>query len=341
MHRVVGDVATALAVALMLVGERSRLFAAMAGAGPLTGDELATRSTVPLRYVEEWLAALAAAGHLEHDAATGRFTLPDEHALFLVDPTSEYYLGGLVEGQLALSSMAQRVAEAYRRGEGVAFTEFGPDLPGAMERMNRSVYVNRLVRKWLPVLPSVVARAQEGGRVIDVGCGTGVVPVTLAAAFPAARVAGLDLDDRSIAAAREHAARAGVDVEFMQAPVEALPLDPPWDLITTFDVVHDLAEPVCALRRIRGALADGGTYLMAEPRVAERLEDNVENPFARMLFGMSSLFCVPQSIAQGGPGLGACWGESGARELAAEAGFGRFERLDIRSPVMAFYALGA
>lgn len=341
MNKLVGDVATSLAVSLLLVGERSGLFAAMTGAGPLDAQELAGRSGVPVRYVEEWLAALAAAGYVEHDAATDRFTLPEEHAMFLVDPSSEYYLGGLVEGQLGISGMAPRVAEAFGRGEGVPFTEFGAGLPGALERMNRSVYEHRLVRTWLPELPDVVARLRDGGSAIDVGCGTGVVPITLAAAFPAARVAGLELDERSIAAAGERAAEAGVSVELVHAPVADLPIDPPWDLVTSFDVVHDLPDPVGALRRVRDALAGGGTYLMAEPRVADRLEDNVDNPFARMLYGISTLHCIPQSLAQGGPGLGACWGESRARELAAEAGFGHFERLDIRSPVMAFYALRA
>jgi SAM-dependent methyltransferase len=153
-------------------------------------------------------------------------------------------------------------------------------------------------------------------------------------------VAGLDSDGRSIAAARERATQAGVAVEFVEAPVQELPVEPRWDLVTSFDVIHDLPEPVAALRRIRDALADGGTYLMVEPRVAGRLEEDVDNPFARMLYGVSSLLCVPQSLAQGGPGLGACWGESRARELAGQAGFERFERLALRSPVMAFFALG-
>ncbi|MGE3662590.1 MAG: methyltransferase domain-containing protein [Pseudonocardia sp.] len=338
MQKLVGDVATSLAVSLLLVGERSGLIAAMAGAGWLTPAELAERTGVPPRYVEEWLAALAGSGYVEH--GQGRFRLPDEHALFLVDPASEYYLGGVVEGQVGLTAMAPRVAEAFGQGEGVAFTEFGAGFPGVLERMNRSVYERRLARTWLPSLPDVVERLRAGGRAVDVGCGTGVVPIVLAGAFPEAHVMGLDLDERSIEAAARNAAAAGVDVEFVRAPVAELPPDPPWDLVTTFDVVHDLPDPVGALRRIRDALADGGTYLMVEPRVAGRIEDDAANPFARMLYGISALHCVPQAVAQGGPGLGACWGEARARELAAEAGFGRFERLDVRSPVMAFYALG-
>ncbi len=340
MQKLVGDVATALAVSVLFVAERSGLLAAMAGAGPLSGGELAARTGIPVRSVEECLAALAASGYVEHDPVTGRFALPEEHAAFLVDPSSEYYLGGLVEGQLVTAAAAPRLAQAYARGEGLPFAAFGPELPGVLERMNRSVYEHRLVRSWLPALPRVVARLHDGGRVVDVGCGTGIVPVTLAASFPTAHVAGLDPDERSIAAAGRNAAAAGAAVEFIQAPVDALPLDPPWDLITTFDVVHDLPDPLGALRRIRAALADGGTYLMVEPRVADRLEDDLDDPFTRMLYGVSSLLCVPQSVAQGGPGLGACWGESRARELAGQAGFARFERLEVRSPVMAFYALG-
>jgi 2-polyprenyl-3-methyl-5-hydroxy-6-metoxy-1,4-benzoquinol methylase len=339
MHKLVGDIATALATSLVLVGERSGLFAVMAGAGPLASDEVAARSGVPVRYVEEWLAAMVAAGYVEHDAANARFNLPDEHAVFLLDPSSEYYLGGLVDAQLRLMLMAPRVADAFRRGEGVPFAEFGAELPVALERMNRAVYENRLVRDWLSELPEVVSRLAAGGRAIDVGCGTGVVPVTVAKAFPAAYVAGIDLDERSISLATRYAADAGVDVHFIRGPAEALPLDPPWDLVTSFDVVHDLPDPVAALQRIGAALADGGTYLMVEPRVADELEDNVENPFARMLYGISCLLCVPQSLAQGGPALGACWGEARARELATQAGFGQFLRLEIRSPVMAFYAL--
>ena len=343
MQKLVGDVATALATSLVFVGERSGLFKAMAGAGPLSSAALAAKCSVPVRYVEEWLAAMVGAGYVEHDPANERFALPDEHAMYLVDPASEYYLGGLVGGASRMVSMAPRIAAAYERGEGVPFAEFGAELPVALEQMNRAVYENRLVQSWLPALPDVVARLQAGGRAIDVGCGTGVVPVTLAKAFPAARVSGLDFDERSIAIARGYAMDAGVHtrVDFLHARVDALPLEPPWDFVSTFDVIHDLPDPAGALARIRAALADGGTYLMVEPRVADRLEDNTGNPFARMLYGVSCLHCVPQSLAQGGPGLGACWGESRARAIATQAGFRRFERLEIRSPVMAFYALRA
>ncbi|MBE7417597.1 MAG: methyltransferase domain-containing protein [Ideonella sp.] len=343
MLKLVGDVGTVLAAGALIVGDRAGLFHVMAGAGALSPEALAARSGVAARCVEEWLAVMTGAGYVEHDAASGTFTLPAEHALFLTDPSSEYYLGGLFHGMPAMMASLPQVAQAYQRGQGVRFADFSAELPLALEAMNRSVYENRLVSHWLPAVPEALARLQRGGRAIDVGCGTGVVPITLAKAFASATIAGLDFDMRSLEIARSHARAAGVDgrIEFIHAGVEALPGEPGWDLITSFDVVHDLPDPLVALRRIRGALADGGTYLMVEPKVAERLQDNIANPFARMLYGMSCLHCVPQSLAQGGPGLGACWGEARARALADEAGFGAFERLDVRSPAMAFYALRA
>jgi len=342
MLKVVGDVATAMAAGLLVVGDQAGLFGRMAGAGPISAPELAERSGVRLRYVEEWLASMAGAGYVEYDAASGRFTLPDEHAQFLTDPASEYYLGGLFGSLPGLLSMAPKLAEAFRTGGGISFSDFGSQLPQTLEVMNRPVYEARLVRHWLPALPVVLARLQAGGRALDVGCGTGVVPITLAKAFPTATIAGIDLDARSIDIARGYAREAGLEgsVRFTAQPVDALPNDPRWDLISTFDVMHDLPDPVAAMLRIRAALSEGGTYLMVEPKVADDLETNLGNPFARMFYGISCLHCVPQSLAQGGLGLGACWGEKRARALAAQAGFTRFERLGIRTAGLAFYALG-
>ncbi len=343
MLKLVGDVGTALAAGLLFVGDHSGLFKAMAGAGPLSPDALAERAGVPSRYVEEWLAVMTGAGYLEHDPVADTFALPDEHAMFLVDASSEYYLGGLFQSLLGLLAMAPRLVTAFKTGSGISFSDFGAELPEALEAMNRSVYENRLVRSWLPAMPEVVARLRAGGRALDVGCGTGVVPVTLAKAFPTATVAGLDFDARSIDIARGHAREAGLGnrITFLAEPVEALPTEPGWDFISTFDVIHDLPDPLGAMKRIRSALNEGGTYLMVEPKVTDQLEKNVQDPFARMLYGMSCLHCVPQSLAQGGPGLGACWGEGRARAMANDAGFTRFERLDIRSPAMAFYSLGS
>jgi len=344
MMKVVSDLATATAVSLVYVGDRVGLFKAMAGAGPLTREALEQRTGIHPRYLEEWLAAMFCAGYLEHDAQADTWRLPDEHAVFFASPASEYYLGGLFKGAPALAAMAPKVAEAFETGQGIAFQAYGEGEPVAIEQMNRAVYEVRLVKQWMPALPRVVERLRAGGRAIDVGCGTGVVPVLLAQAFPEARVAGLDFDARSIEIARENARDAGVGgrVEFKHGSATELePAGSGYDFITTFDCIHDMGEPARVLRRIRAALAPGGTYLMVEPKVAESLHDNAANPFARMLYGISCLHCVPVSLAQGGPGLGACWGETRARLAAQEAGFSHFAALPIKSPVHAFYELAA
>jgi hypothetical protein len=162
MLKVVGDVATAMATGLLVVGDRAGLFKAMVGAGPLGAAELADRSGVLVRYVEEWLAAMAGAGYVEYDATSDRFTLPDEHAQFLTDPGSEYYLGGLYGSLPGLMAMAPKLAQAFQTGSGIAFADFGSEMPQMLEVMNRPVYEARLVRHWLPALPEVVSRLQAG-----------------------------------------------------------------------------------------------------------------------------------------------------------------------------------
>lgn len=342
MMKVVGDLAAGLTVSLVYVGDRVGLFKAMAGAGPLTRDQLEARTGIHPRYLEEWLAAMLCGGYLEHDAEADTWTLPDEHAVFFANAASEYYLGGLFKGAPALASMATRVAEAFETGQGISFQAYGEGEPLAIEQMNRSVYEARLVRQWLPAMPQVVQRLQAGGSAIDIGCGTGVIPVLMAQAYPEAHIAGLDFDARSIEIARENARRAGVAERVTLFLSSATELQRPaqgYDFISTFDCIHDMGDPGGVLRRIRDALAPDGTYLMVEPKVAERLHDNVANPFARMLFGVSCMHCVPTSLAQGGPGLGACWGQTRARLAAQEAGFGHFNVLPIKSPVQAFYEL--
>ena len=339
MQKVVGDVATAMAAALVLAGDQAGLFRAMAGAGPLRAAELAARSGLHARYAEEWLAAMACAGYVDYDGKADTFNLPEEHAVFFTDPASEYYLGGLFSGLPGLMAMAPQLGRAFASGGGINFAEFGDQLPLALESMNRSVYENRLVRSWLPTMRTLVQNLQQGGRAIDVGCGTGIVPLTLARAFPQAQIEGLDLDPRSIEIARGYARAAGLAdrVHLTQGAASTLGTRGKYDFISTFDVIHDLPDPAGALCDLRNALADGGTYLMVEPRVDDKLENNQGNPFGRMLYAISCLHCVPQSLAQGGPGLGACWGPARARAMALAAGFTSYIALPIRSPAMAFY----
>lgn len=342
MMKVVQDIGASVAAGLVFIGDRVGLFRAMAGAGPLRTDEVVATTGLQARYVEEWLAGMVAAGYLTYDAAAQTYTLPDEHAYFLASEGTDHFLGGLFRGMPRLLGTAPQVATAFEQGGGVAFQDYGEEFPAIIDHMNRGQYEHRLVQSWLPTMPEVVQRLQQGGSALDIGCGTGTVPLLLAQAFPQARVAGVDIDQRSIALARERARDAGLShrVRFILSSAKWLSDTPQYDFISTFDCVHDLVDPLGTLKRIRQLLAPGGTYLMVEPKVADRLEDNV-NPIAAMMYGFSVLHCLTQSLAHDGAGLGACWGEAKARELAHEAGFTHFERLDIRNPMQSFYELKA
>lgn len=183
MLKMVGDVATTMAASLVLLGNRLQLF-----------EALAQRAQIAPRYAEEWLAGMAGAGYVDYDPATGAFELPDEHAQFLTDRTSECWLAGLFGGLPSMAGAIAQLEPAFRSGAGVGFAEYGTELPEALAAMNRAVYNNRLVRSWLPSVPGVAERLMAGGRAIDIGCGVGVVPIALAQALPGATVAGLEPD---------------------------------------------------------------------------------------------------------------------------------------------------
>lgn len=344
MGRVIADLGAAMTVALVHVGDRVGLFKAMAGAGELRREQLEQRTGIHPRYLEEWLAAMLCAGYIEHQAETDTWRLPDEHALFFADASSEQYMGGLFYGAPGLAAMAPQLADAFQAGSGISFQDYGEAAPMAVELMNRSLYQARFIQRWMPNLPQVVARLQQGGRALDVGCGTGTIAILLAQAFPQARITALDFDARSIVMARENAARAGVAERIRFIQQSATELDGQgegWDFISSFDCIHDMPDPQGVLRRIHNALAPEGSYLMVEPKVADSVDENAANPFARYMYGISCLHCVPQSLAQGGPGLGACWGEARARRMAREAGFSHFAALPIPSLSQSFYELRA
>lgn len=343
MRKVVGDVGTALAISLISIGDRLGLFDKLNGAGPLTAEQFAQRAGLHPRYAEEWLGAMVCNGYIAYDTAADTYTLPEEHALFLCKSPTEYYLGGLFKGVPPMMAAAPQVADAFETGRGVSFQQFGAWVPQSLEGMNRNLYEQRLVKTWLPAMPEVMQRLQQGGRAIDIGCGTGVIPILMAKAFPQARIEGLDYDAPSIELARANARAAGVDdrITFTARSATDWAEAGTMDFVSTFDCIHDMPDPAGVLKRIRASLAPGGTYLMVEPKLSDKLADNVTHPFARLFYGMSCLHCVPQSLAQGGPGLGACWGEGRARVMAMAAGFTHFRALPIRSPSQAFYELRA
>jgi len=338
--KVFGDMAGAMAAGLGFVGVKTGLFRAMAGKGALTLEEVVALTKLQRRYVEEWLKGMASAGYLDYEPSAQTFRLPDEHAYLLASDDTDHFMGGLFCMAPVLLRAAPQVAQAFRNGGGVAFEEFGADGIEALDLVNRGQYDERFAGYWLQSLPETVERLNAGGRVLDVGCGVGRVVLALAKAYPRAQFVGLDTDRESIrqATAAADAQKLGAQVEFLAKRTGELDSGEKFDLITACDCVHDFAAPLDTLKEIHALLKPDGVLLMIEPKAADRLEDN-RNAIATMYYGFSVFHCMTQSLAQGGPGLGTCMGPARAEALLHEAGFTRFEILDIKSQVLAFYAV--
>lgn len=328
----------ATTIGLLAVADRAGLSRHLGEVGGGTASELAEGAGLDSRYVEEIMSGLAAAGVVDYDPEEGRFDLPPEHALFLSDESSPYFMAGFFDMIPAFFAQIDGVATATRVGGGVPFEDYGDAAVRGIARAHTAAQNAFLISRWLPAVPGLTARLEEGIRVADVGCGSGTAAILMARAFPKTQIAGFDVSALSIEAARSRSDGLA-NVEFYQDGVETMPTDPPFDLVTTFDVIHDLADPLGGMRRIRDALADDGVYLMMEPNASSNLEENLTARGA-MLYGTSTLHCMTQSLAVGGAGLGAAWGRERAKAMAEEAGFGSFEPLEqISNKFSAFYLL--
>ncbi|HMF44982.1 MAG TPA: class I SAM-dependent methyltransferase [Polyangia bacterium] len=325
--RAVGDIGAAMSAALVLIGDELGLYKAMASAGPITPGELAKRTETTERYVREWLNNQAAGGYVSYDAAGGRYTLPPEQALALADETSPAFLPGAFQLIAAAMRAEPRIAQAFRSGGGLDWGDHDPILYVGVERFFRSGYLGNLVSAWLPALDGVEAKLKRGARVVDVGCGHGASTILMARSYPTSQFLGVDSHAASIETARRRARDAGVAdrVRFEVASAQDFAGNG-YDLVTCFDCLHDMADPVGAARHIRRALAKDGTWLLVEPFATDRVEDN-HNPVGRVFYGASTVFCVPCSLAGDGPALGAQAGEARLRHLVVdEGGFASFRR---------------
>ena len=338
--KVFADMAGAMTSGLGFVGVKAGLFRAMAGKGSLTLKEVVGVTRLQPRYVEEWLKGMVCAGYLEYEPRADTYRLPDEHAFLLASEGTDHFMGGLFCMAPVLLRVAPRVAVAFEKGGGVPFEDYGADGVEALDLINRGQFEQRFAGHWLKSLPAVVERLEAGGRVLDVGCGVGRVALTLARAFPQAMIVGLDPDRESIRQANAAADAEGLRARarFLARRTGELGSEEKFDLITACDCVHDFAAPEETLKELRALLKPDGVLLVIEPKAADRLEDN-RNAIGTMYYGFSVFHCMTQSLAQGGPGLGTCMGPARAKALLQAAGFTRFEILDIKSQVLAFYAV--
>ncbi len=328
VFRAVDEVGATLNTALVVMGDRLGLYRALAGAGPLTPAELAERTGTNERYVREWLNAQAAGAYVDYDPDTSRYTLSAEHAIALTDDSSPAFLPGLFQIAFGAVLDSPRITEAARAGAGVGWHEHGHDVFDGCERFFRPGYNANLVAAWLPALDGVVGKLQSGATVADVGCGHGASTILMAQAFPASTFLGSDYHEGSITTARERAAEAGVsDRVRFEVAASSTYSGSGYDLVTMFDCLHDMGDPVGAARHVRQSLSPDGTWMIVEPAAGDRVESNL-NPVGRAYYGFSTLLCTPASLSQEvGLALGAQAGESRIRDVATSAGLTRFRRV--------------
>ncbi|MFB7665949.1 class I SAM-dependent methyltransferase [Kitasatospora sp. NPDC056138] len=328
MARVVTDLGAVALAPLLTIGERLGLFRAMADGEPVTSAELGKRTATVERNVREWLSAMAASGYVTY-TGEGRFRLsPEQVAAFADEDSPVCVLGGFQAFAAAARPEARdRLERAFLSGHGVGWHEHHQDLFAGTARFFRPGYALHLVAEWLPALDGVVDRLKAGGKAADVGCGLGHSTLLMANAFPASRFSGFDYHVSSIETARGLAAEGGLGerVTFEVAGGKDFG-GGPYDLVAYFDCLHDMGDPVGVLAHTREQLAPDGAVMLVEPFSQDDVAENL-NPLGRAFYAASSLICVPASQSQEvGRAMGAQAGEARTREVADEAGFGRFRR---------------
>jgi SAM-dependent methyltransferase len=326
LGRFVSDLGATVAAGSIVVGHRLGLYRGLAEE-PATAEELARRTGTDPRYVAEWLRGQAASGYVSYDAGADRFSLTGEQAYALADPDGELYLPGAFVLALGALRAESQITDAFKTGAGMGWHEHHEDVFSGCEMFFRPGYAANLTSSWIPALDGVAEKLAAGGRVADVGCGHGASTVLLAEAYPKARIMGSDYHQASVDIARKRAADAGVAdrARFEVASAQTFS-GTGYDLIATFDCLHDMGDPVGAARHIRQALDADGSWLIVEPMAGDALAENL-NPVGRVYYSFSTFLCVPNARSQpGGYALGAQPGDAAVRRIAEQAGFGRFRR---------------
>ena len=310
------------AIVLMTsIGHRSGLFDTMARHDRLTSGELARAAGLDERYVREWLGAMVTGAVVEFHVADRTYRLPPEHAAALTRAAVPNNLAATAQWIPVLAGVEDRVLECFRHGGGVPYSAY-PRFHEVMMEESEQTVLAALIEQILPVVPDLVARLRAGIDAIDFGCGSGRASLLLARSFPNSRFVGVDCSVEGIGRANAEARRLGLgNVRFEVCDAAAFSAPAAYDLVTTFDAVHDQAAPRTVLRNIREALRPGGVYLMQDIGVSSHLHENAAHPMGAFIYTISCLHCMTVSLSSGGEGLGAAWGEQVARELLAEAGF--------------------
>jgi SAM-dependent methyltransferase len=339
-NKVFAEFTHSMGTMLVVLGDRLGLYKALAGRGPVTSEELASLTGLDGRYVQEWLNGMVACGYLEYLPDDRRYLLPEEWVPVLADEGGPAFMGAVLSMAPHILGVIDEVETSFRTGGGVHQSHYNHRLWGEMQRQSASLFNHMLVPVIIPAIPGGVEKLERGARVVDLGSGGGRALIRLAQAFPASTFVGYDVLPAQVELATRSARAAGVSdrVEFRVRDVQD-GLDTQFDIITSFDVVHDAAHPGPFLKAIRQALAPDGAYAMLEPAAGESLEDNI-GPIGTFLYGSSVFYCMTTALAVGGEGTGtAGLPPSRVRGLASGAGFGNVEHIDIPHPIYTMYVL--
>jgi 2-polyprenyl-3-methyl-5-hydroxy-6-metoxy-1,4-benzoquinol methylase len=326
LGKMVVELGAALVGTNVIIGDQLGLYKALAADGPLTSHQLAERTGTAERYVREWLAGQSASGYIDHDSASGAFYLTPEQALVFANVDSPALMTGGYYVVESVYSDIPRIADNFRTGKGFAWGEHCNCLFCGTERFFGPGYRANLVSHWLPALHGVVEKLAAGGKVADVGCGHGISTIVMAQAFPNSHFFGFDYHSGSIERARELAKAAGLaNVTFDVATAKNYP-GVNYDLVTFFDCLHDMGDPVGAAAHVCETLNTNGTWMIVEPMAQDELAGNL-NPVGRIYYAASTTICLPTSLSQEvGLGLGAQAGEARLREVVTKGGFTHFRR---------------
>ena len=323
------------------LGHRLGLFHALSNNGDATPQEFARQTGYAERYIREWLECMAAGEYLDYDPASGKFTLPEEHAAVLTDPDNPASAIGVIGWMTSLANVLPDLMEAFKTGGGVPYENYGRDMIMGQAFFTRPMFVNDYAIKWIPAMPDIESRLKAGGRVAEVGCGVGWSSIALARCFPDTKIDAIDPDDLSFEEARRYVEEAGVsdNIAFHLSTVEDAPIQGPYDLVTAFECIHDMPYPVQALSRMRELAAPDGAVLIADEAVGDTLEENI-NFMGHLFYNFSVLHCLPQAMGSpGSAGTGTVIKPSTLRKYAEEAGFKSVEVLDIENSQFRFYRL--
>lgn len=348
LNRLVQSCLGVFDIATMYLGERLGLYRSLADQGAATSAELAVRTATRERYVREWLEQQAVTGVLEVDDASAdalsrRYALPAAHAEVLLDADSLNFMGSYLRQMMGTIHPIAELMTAFRQGGGVPYEAYGADCRDGIAAGNRVAFLNLLGTEWFPAIPALDARlkADPPARVADIGCGYGWSAISIARAYPKVHVDGFDLDPASIEAARQHARDAGLGdrVDFQVRDAAAASSPHQYDLVTAFETVHDMADPVRALAAMRTLAAHGGTVLVVDENVREEFAVD-PGDLERLYYGFSVLHCLPAGMIGTQPaGTGTIMRPSTLRRYAQQAGFRDVEILPIAHDFWRFYRL--